>query len=384
MRVVALAALLLALPAFAQKYDETITVNVVDVPVYVERFGVPIKGLTRDNFKLFVDGKPHPIDSFEVIEQRGGAPVGPEKTRADRRRRRLVVLLFDISSSPQSLRRAREAAIEYVAKGGPGDTFAVATVGRSTLRFIAAFTNDRVAVQRAIATLAGVILNAVDIHPPKAPATNADIRGRSRFEHVFASQFLYTLALDTGGAVATSLPHLLERGSVAYVLGFQTRPRATSGSIRVEVKNLPLLADVRYRKSFDLAAEKTGDRGLLLADTILNDIPQNGVTLDLGVKGTEVTASIPGVELLSYSSDKPLYLEVFFYVFNGEGRPFSWNVLQIAVDLEKGREFLSANPYSMRQELVLAPGRYVVKALVRIAGTDRVGFRRAEVVVPPS
>jgi hypothetical protein len=75
---------------------------------------------------------------------------------------------------------------------------------------------------------------------------------------------------------------------------------------------------------------------------------------------------------------------VFFYVFNEEGRPFAWNLLQVAVDLEKGREFLSTHPYRMRQDLELAPGRYVVKALVRIAGTDRVGFQRAGLVVPSS
>ena len=230
---------------------------------------------------------------------------------------------------------------------------------------------------------AGVILNGVDIHPPKSPG-DAGSRGGPVAPNLLASPFLYTLALDTGGAVTTSLAHLLERSSVAYVLGFQTAPGVTRGAIRVEVKNLPRLADVRYRKSFDLVAEKSGDKGLFLADTILNDIPQNGVTLDLAVKGTEVTASIPGVELLSYPWDEPLQLEVFFYVFNEEGRPFSWNVLQVAVDLEKGRDFLSAHPYTMRQELVLQPGRYVVKALVRIAGTDRVGFEKAELVVGSS
>jgi hypothetical protein len=234
---------------------------------------------------------------------------------------------------------------------------------------------------------AGVILNGVDIRPltvPTGDAISTAPGGRSRVPSALASNFLYTLALDTGGIVTSSLPQLLARNRIAYVIGFQTHPGVMKGSIRVEVKDLPRLADVRYRKSFDLAAERTADKGLFLADTLLNDIPQNGVTLELRVKGTEVTASIPGVELLSYASGKPLGLEVFFYVFDGEGRPFAWNLLQVAVDLEKGRDFLSANPYTMRQDLALKPGRYVVKALVRIAGTDRVGFQRAELVVSPS
>ena len=507
MRVATIAVLLVAVSAFAQRYDDTITVNVVDVPVYVERFGRPITNLTRDDFALLVDGRPHPIEYFDVIDATRDAAAAPGAP-VDLERRRLTVLLFDVGASPNSLHRAREAAVKSVGAAGAGDAFAVATVGRSGLRFVAAFTTDRVAVQRAIATLrpsasrdpfrvatldeeraswneavraaeagsgsfgdvwgdeiapggvgvssaaanaaafqriaremedletedldlgfienlgaladrlaplqgvkqvvllserqggrdgrgpllqrasrlharyraAGVILNGVDIAPPKVPpgdAISTGVAGRARMPTALASPFLHTLAHDTGGAVTSSLPQLLDRNRHAYVLGFRAPEGARRKSIRVEVKNVPPLTDVRYRKSYDVDAEKRADQGLLLADTLLNDIPQNGVTLDLAVDGTRVTASIPGVELLSYASGKPLQLEVFFYVFNDEGRPFSWNVLQLAVDLEKGREFLGRGPYSMRHDLVLPPGRYVVKSLVRIAGTDRVGFDRA-------
>ncbi|MGZ8709786.1 MAG: hypothetical protein ACXW28_06140, partial [Thermoanaerobaculia bacterium] len=34
--------------------------------------------------------------------------------------------------------------------------------------------------------------------------------------------------------------------------------------------------------------------------------------------------------------------------------------------------------YTIRQEFRLDPGRYVAKALVRVAGTDTTGFRRTE------
>lgn len=511
--------MLLSLPVLAQRYDDTITVNVVDVPVYVERNGVPVRGLTREDFTLFVDGKPYPIEYFDIVDSKGdGKTAGNAPAPIALDRRRLVVLLFDLNASPYALQRARANAMKSIDEGATDDTFAVATIGRSGVRFVAAFTTDRVAVKRAIGTLspsasrdpfrvatldqerstwaeatgggaeagsgtfgdvwgdqvapggigtssaaanaaeferiaedmealeadaveggfienlsaladrlgalegikevvllserrsgedgegpllqrvtrlharyraAGVILNGVDIRPPTVPSgdaisTSPSPRSRAAMPSALASEFLYTLALDTGGVVSSSLPQLLERNDAAYVIGFQTQPGMTRGAIRVEVKNLPLLADVRYRKSFDVVAERSGDKGLFLADTLLNDIPQNGLTLDLSVKGTAVTASIPGVELLAYPWDEPLQLEVFFYVFNEEGRPFSWNVLEVAVDLEKGRDFLSARPYTMRQDLVLQPGRYIVKALVRIAGTDRVGFDRADLVVGPS
>lgn len=522
MRIATVVLLLLAaLPLPAQVYDDTITVNVVDVPVFVERFGKPVTGLTRDDFELFVDGKPQPIEYFDVVEERAPAAKddAPATTAAppDLKLRRMTVLLFDLSSSAYALQRARLAALQYLADGTAADSWAVATIGRSSLRFLTAFTPDRVAVQRAIATLApsksrdpfrvatldderaawkavaggaeagagsfgdvwgeevapgglgnssaganatqfvriaedlhqieveqvetgfieqlaaladrlaslegvkqvvllsdrtgpendrgpvlqratsmharyrdaGVILNAVDIAPPRIPvggaiSTSPDPRSRGAMPNALASNFLFTLALDTGGVVTTSLPQLLARNRSAYVLGFRAPDGMTESSIRVHVKGLPPLTDVRYRKSFDVTAERRGDTGLFLADTLLNDIPQNGVTLDLSVKGSEVIASIPGVELLAYPKDEPLRLEVFFYVFKEEQRPFAWNLLDVAVDLEKGREFLSGHPYTIRHDLALAPGQYTVKVLVRVAGMDRVGFQRVNVVVPTS
>ena len=42
---------------------ESMTVEVVEVPVYITTAdGQPIRGLTRDAFQLFVDGRPQPID----------------------------------------------------------------------------------------------------------------------------------------------------------------------------------------------------------------------------------------------------------------------------------------------------------------------------------
>jgi VWFA-related protein len=499
-RAFSIAILLLAVvPLFAQRYDDTITVNVVDVPVYVERFGQPISGLTREDFELFVAGKPHPIEYFDVIDQ-GQDERQEEAAReaagapADLTRRRLVVLLFDVVSSPRSLQRSQKAAAAYVAASAGADTIAVATLSSPGVLFLVPFTTDRVAVQRAIATLrpsaardpfrvatlgverdiwgqghpafeppaiagwhvdsaidmnamendfsqrglienladiadrlapldglkevvlfsggtdpshvavtwagtrhatirmhqrfraAGVILNAVDIRTPWAPGGDATIRNGGQLTasmpSLLTSDFLWSLALDTGGIATASLPELVKRQRVGYRIGFRAPPGRRSGSIRLNVKNAGLLTDVRYRKSYSLDHE-TKDEGLFLADTLLNDIPQNGVTLDLAVQDTWMAASIPGVELLSYASEQSLlHLDVYLYVFD-EQRAVAWNRMQIAVDLKKGREFLSAHPYTMRQEFVLDPGHYVAKALVRIRDTDRVGFRRTEFEVKP-
>ena len=47
---------------------ESITVQVVDVPVYVFSQGKPIRNLTKNDFELYVNGKRQSIDYFDPIE----------------------------------------------------------------------------------------------------------------------------------------------------------------------------------------------------------------------------------------------------------------------------------------------------------------------------
>ncbi|MGZ5443857.1 MAG: VWA domain-containing protein [Thermoanaerobaculia bacterium] len=533
MRLV-VAVLLLAVPVFAQRYDDSITVNVVEVPVYVERFLKPIPGLTRDDFELFIDGKLQAVEYLDVIEDKAGGPAqeaAPAPAdQADLKRRRLVVLLFDVGgSSALAVSRARTQAMQFVQGSRPGDAYAVATIGRTGVQFVVPFTADRIAVHRAIGTMApsragdpfrvatlgseraswgavadpslaaeipgatpgatsrgladtsetglnevwngepqggfvssaareaaqdffhlqknaereerfigdelfieelvgladrlgslegvkrvvllserrgaqemaerygdlaaivhqryraaGVILDGVDIRLPWAPVGDTDLRlapGASPEPSV--SGFLSDLALDTGGTVTASLRDLERRNSITYVLGFRPPEHLGGGthSIRVRLKNAPLLTEVRHRRSFTLISGRRGDEALFLADTILNDIPQRGVTVDLDVQGTTVSARIPGAELLAHPAHPPLLLDVFSYVFGEKGDAVAWSHMRLRVDLAKGREFLEAHPYTVRQNFSLRPGRYAAKALVRILGTDILGFQRADFVV---
>ena len=51
-----LAAVVLALPIAAQTHSESITVEVVDVPVYVYNSNGALQNLTKNDFQLFVNG----------------------------------------------------------------------------------------------------------------------------------------------------------------------------------------------------------------------------------------------------------------------------------------------------------------------------------------
>src|SRR5207247_9235762 len=61
--------LLLLLPAALAPVRESVTVEVLEVPVYITTTdGKPIRGLAKDAFELFVDGKRQTIDYFEAVD----------------------------------------------------------------------------------------------------------------------------------------------------------------------------------------------------------------------------------------------------------------------------------------------------------------------------
>ncbi|HEY0140140.1 MAG TPA: VWA domain-containing protein [Thermoanaerobaculia bacterium] len=150
----------LALPLLAQHQD-ALTVEVVEVPVYVWRNATPVTGLTRENFELLVDGKPQKIDYFDVVDT-GSVRVasgtrGGEVVAEDLRERRLFLLLFDLTfSRPVAVQRAHRAAAELIEKSAPGDVYAVAVFTPTEgIRFLTPFTTDREPVLTAVGAVRG-------------------------------------------------------------------------------------------------------------------------------------------------------------------------------------------------------------------------------------
>src|SRR5437660_656755 len=67
-RFVIAATLLCGAIAASAQVREQITVEAVDVPVYVFSNGKPVRHLSKDDFELFVNGKPQPVDYFETVD----------------------------------------------------------------------------------------------------------------------------------------------------------------------------------------------------------------------------------------------------------------------------------------------------------------------------
>jgi len=178
--------LVLTLPLFAAA-RETHTVEVVQVPVYVTRDGASLRGLTRDNFELYVNGKPKPFDYFDVYDfaappaaaaQAPGAPV----PLRDVRQRRLYVLLFDlVYSTPRAIARARVAADAYVDGAGNADAFAVGTyTSNHGITLFVPFTRDRAAVRNAIQRMKETRQDD-PLHLALAPVDRAEIIEPDKF-----------------------------------------------------------------------------------------------------------------------------------------------------------------------------------------------------------
>ncbi|HXH93461.1 MAG TPA: VWA domain-containing protein, partial [Thermoanaerobaculia bacterium] len=150
---------LVAATAAAQTH-ESITVQVVDVPVYVFSNGKTIRDLTKNDFELFVNGKRQTIDYFDTIDLAtvGSAPQAKKPVApvvADPRARRLFLLLFDLAyNRPAALARAQKAAAIMVDHAMRQDLFAVATYGSSGANFVIPFTRDHDVIRRAVLKLA--------------------------------------------------------------------------------------------------------------------------------------------------------------------------------------------------------------------------------------
>src|SRR5438270_9824023 len=108
MKPIAIAAAVLVCSAsFAQQLSERIEVNLVNVDVTVTSKGAPVRGLTRDDFEVFEDGKRQTVTNFYASDETqtstsatgvaAAAPAAPAAPAAqpDERFRRKVLVLVD-------------------------------------------------------------------------------------------------------------------------------------------------------------------------------------------------------------------------------------------------------------------------------------------------
>jgi VWFA-related protein len=224
-------------------------------------------------------------------------------------------------------------------------------------------------------TAASVFLDAIDIEGLRAGQRIVDTEG------------LFALTRDTGGTLVertsdmnVAIQELTDKQRVVYVLGFRpTSGRKTNG-IRVDVRNAPSGALVRYRPSYsnEISLPASND-ALRLADVLMNDLPQTGLSLRAVVTATEkravVDVDIATRELLALSDSQDVEAEALIYVYSGNSVVA---FKQRRITIEAGRVD-PAKSVRLSEQFDLPDGHYAAKVLVRFG--DQIGFVRSDFVV---
>jgi VWFA-related protein len=165
--IVAVLALAAASSSVAQEpVREQVTVSQVEVTLHVtDKAGNVIPNLKKEDFRLFVDGQPQPIESLEWVGTVSAAV--PERTttviRSDvpapipvaEPAGRLIVMIFQSHIEGQKddgLMRMKRQALEFLESLQPEDRVAVLTEG-SRLWLNLDFTSDVAAIRKAIHTV---------------------------------------------------------------------------------------------------------------------------------------------------------------------------------------------------------------------------------------
>lgn len=164
---------------------------------------------------------------------------------------------------------------------------------------------------------------------------------------------------------------------VVYVLGFN-RHGSRGGDISVRVKGLSLGTRVSYRQGFGTPTKQKSVDPLELADILINDVPQSGLTLPIRANGNDIEVMIPTAQVLPQLVEKTPFVDLLIYVFDDRGSAIEGMQKRIRFDDALKR---SAGPIVVRKHFDMPPGRYVVKAIARIEGTTSLGFARAELTV---
>src|SRR5262249_30756724 len=164
--------------------------------------------------------------------------------------------------------------------------------------------------------------------------------------------------------------------AAVYILGFKRRSDAP-GTISVRVEGLPRDARVTFRPGFGPPRERGEVDPLRLADVLLNDIPQHAFRVGTRTRsvrgGAELEFALWPNEITPQLVRKTPYVDAMLYVFDASGVAVMVRSKRVAFD-NPG----AAAPIVLRERLQAAPGKYVAKAIVRVAGSEALGFARTD------
>ena len=242
-----------------------------------------------------------------------------------------------------------------------------------------------------------VVLHAIDIQGVR-------VQNDESGSNLNSNAGLFTISRPTGGDVfqnsndlKNSFGRMLRAQEVVYVLAFQT-PWASSGKYHdLKVKLVNANGRVNYRPGyFENGGETSAERALTTAEIIVNDIPQDDVRVAAfaapfpagnGTSQVPIILDINGADLTKEARGNMAGAEVFVYAFDEEGVVRDRLYQRLTFDMKKVGERLKSG-VRYYGTLVLPPGSYAIKSLVRAGEPDKKsdnekrGYARTDVIVP--
>jgi VWFA-related protein len=243
-----------------------------------------------------------------------------------------------------------------------------------------------------------VVLHAIDIQGLRV---QNDISRGSVENNTFET--LHFLTAPTGGEVFKNsndinadLARMLRQQEVVYVLGFNA---ATTNSgrfhdLKVKLVNVSGSAKAFHRLGYYEAGGESGlERRLSNAEIVINDIPQDDVHVaalatafpgKAGFSNVPVVLEIDGKDLVREAGGKALAVEIYVYAFADDGIVRDHIFQRITIDPAKAGDRLKDGVKYLATMRLPDSGSYAIKSLVRLPGSDKKGFARADLRVPRS
>ena len=242
---------------------------------------------------------------------------------------------------------------------------------------------------------ADVVLNAIDIRGIRV--TGAEVRDLGPK----SNESLFLLTHDTGGMVfknANSLEEdfhrLLRAGEFVYILGFEA-PSKNPGKfhdLKVKLVNVPS-AHAFHRAGYfeSTPAMSPVERTLTAAEIVSNQIPQTGITVHTmatpfprrdGRAQVPVIVEIDGPSILRAAKANQIQSEVFIYAFDDHNLVLDFVHQPLRLDVNKLRDRLQQHGVRLYETLMLPPGRYSVRTLVRAGERSLYGYSGVNIDVP--
>lgn len=219
----------------ASSFQDEVSVGLVLVPVVVRAGAGFAKNLDRKDFRLLIDGKPVPIESFE---RRSDAPAS-------------VVILQDLSGSMASggkLEESRNVVRFFLSRELPGDEISLATFASEGLQIDVPFTTNTATLNEAIAGWEAYGTTALHDAVARMPQISLEGHNPKRFA------VLVTDGVDNASRMTPEEARLVvqEAQLPTYVLGLEA---GNPYELSTEGRKIYRYADV-----LNLLAAMTGGR----------------------------------------------------------------------------------------------------------------------------